>query len=45
MWKIPTNIQELEYIDNICNKIIPNTKFENLHICFKSRVVGGILGW
>jgi hypothetical protein len=31
-------------MEYICDKIIFVTKFEKLHIYFKTRVVGGILG-
>jgi hypothetical protein len=38
------NIENFEHMEYICDKIIPVTKFENLNIYFKIRVVDGILG-
>jgi hypothetical protein len=32
-------------MENIFDKIIPITKFEKLHIYFKTKVVNGILAW
>ncbi len=43
--KIPTNIEEFEYMEYICDQIIVVTKFENLIIYFKTKVVDGVLGW
>jgi len=42
--KIPTNIEEFEYMEYICDQIILVTKFEILNIYLKSRVVDGIIG-
>jgi hypothetical protein len=42
--KISTNIEEFEYMEYICDHIIPMTKFENLNMYLKSKVVDGILG-
>jgi hypothetical protein len=42
--KIPTNIEEFEHMEYICDQIIPITKFENLNIYFKTRVADGIIG-
>ncbi len=42
--KNPINIEKFEQMEYICDKIIPITKFENLIIYFKTRVVDGILG-
>jgi len=42
--KNPTNIENFEHMEHICEKIIPVTKFENLNIYFKTRVVEGFLG-
>jgi hypothetical protein len=42
--KIPTNIEEFEYMEYNCDEIILITKFENLNMYFKSRIVDGILG-
>jgi hypothetical protein len=42
--KIPTNIENFEHMEHICDKIVCITKFENLNIYFKTRVVDGILG-
>jgi hypothetical protein len=42
--KNPTNIEEFECMECICDKIILVTKFKNLNIYFKTRVVDGILG-
>jgi hypothetical protein len=38
------NIEDFEHIEYIHDKITPATKFENLNIYFKTRVVDGILG-
>jgi len=38
------NIEEFKCMECIHDKIIPITKFENLNIYFKTRVVHGILG-
>jgi hypothetical protein len=43
-WKILTNIEELEHMEYICDKLIPVIKFENFHIYFKTRVVVEFLG-
>jgi hypothetical protein len=43
--KKSTNIENFECMEYICDKIIPVTKFGILNIYFKTRVVGGILGW
>ncbi len=45
IFKNPTNIEKIEHMEYICNKIMPVAKFEKLHIYFKTRVVGGIIGW
>jgi hypothetical protein len=42
--KNSTNIEDFEHTKYIHDKIIPATKFENLNIYFKTRVVDGILG-
>jgi hypothetical protein len=42
--KIPTNIEEFECMEYICNKIILVTEFENLNMYLKNKVVDGILG-
>jgi hypothetical protein len=42
--KNPTNIEEFEHIEYICDKIISIIEFENLNIYFKTKVVNGILG-
>jgi hypothetical protein len=42
--KNSTNIEEFECMEYICDKIIVVTKFENLNMYFKTRVVDGILG-
>jgi hypothetical protein len=42
--KIPTNIEEFECMEYICDQIILVIEFENLNMYFKSRVVDGILG-
>jgi hypothetical protein len=42
--KNSTKFEEFEYMEYICDKIIPVTKFENLNMYFKTRVVDGILG-
>jgi hypothetical protein len=42
--KNPTNIEEFEHMEHICDKIVPITKFEILNIYFKTMVVEGILG-
>jgi hypothetical protein len=42
--KNSTNIEEIERLEDICDKIILVTKFENLNIYFKTRVMDGILG-
>jgi hypothetical protein len=42
--KIPTNIEEFECMEYICDQIIFVIEFENLIIYFKSKVVDGILG-
>ncbi len=42
--KNPINIEKIEQMEYICDKIIPITKFENLIIYFKTRVVDGIFG-
>jgi hypothetical protein len=42
--KNSTNIEKIECMEYICDKIILITKFENLNIYFKTRVVDGILG-
>jgi hypothetical protein len=39
-----TNIENFEPMEYICDKIIFITKFENLNINFKTKVVDGILG-
>jgi hypothetical protein len=44
-FKNPINIEKLECMENIFDKIIPITKFEKLHIYFKTKVVNGILAW
>jgi len=43
-FKNPTKIIEFEDIKYICDKIIPLIELEKLHIYFKTRVVGAILG-
>jgi len=43
--KIPTNIEKFECMEHICDQIILVTKFENLNMYLKSKVVTGILGW
>jgi hypothetical protein len=42
--KNSTNIENLEHMEYICDKIILFRKFENLNIYFKTKVVDGILG-
>jgi hypothetical protein len=42
--KIPTNIEEFECMEYICDQIILVIEFENLNMYLKSRVVDGILG-
>jgi hypothetical protein len=42
--KIPTNIEEFECMEYICDQIIPVTKFENLNMYLKNKDVDGILG-
>jgi hypothetical protein len=42
--KNSTNIEEFEHMEYIHDKIIHVTKFKNLNIYFKIRVVDGILG-
>jgi hypothetical protein len=42
--KIPTNIEEFEYMEYNYDQIILITKFENLNMYFKSNIVDGILG-
>jgi hypothetical protein len=42
--KNPTNIEEFECMEYICDKIILVTKFKILNIYFKTRVVDGIIG-
>jgi len=42
---IPTNIDEFECMEYICDQIVPITKFENLNLYFKSWIIDGILGW
>jgi len=42
--KHSTNIENFECMEYIYHKIILVTKFENLNIYFKTRVVNGILG-
>ncbi len=37
--KIPTNIEEFEYMEYNYDQIILITKFENLNMYFKSRIV------
>jgi hypothetical protein len=39
-----TNIEKFEHMKYICNIIISMRKFENLHIYFKTKIVGGIFG-
>jgi len=41
--KNSTNIEEIERMEDIRDKIIP-IEFENLNIYFKTRVVDGLLG-
>jgi hypothetical protein len=38
------NIEKIEHMEDICDKIIPIIEFENLNIHFKIKVVDGILG-
>jgi hypothetical protein len=42
--KNSTKIEEFERMEYICDKIILVTKFENLNVYFKIRVVDGLLG-
>jgi hypothetical protein len=42
--KIPTNIEEFDCMEYICDQIIFVTKFEILNMYLKSKVVDGILG-
>jgi hypothetical protein len=42
--KNPANIENFEHMEHICDKIILVTKFENLNMYFKTRVVEGIIG-
>jgi hypothetical protein len=42
--KNSTNIEKIERMEYICDKIIFVIEFENLNIYFKTRVVEGILG-
>jgi hypothetical protein len=41
--KNPTNIENFEHMEYICDKIIHVTEFENLNIYSKIEVVDGIL--
>jgi hypothetical protein len=43
--KTPTNINELQHIKYICDKIIFIMKYEKLHTYFKTKVVHGIFWW
>jgi hypothetical protein len=40
-----TNIENFEHMKYICNIIIFMTKFQNLRMYFKTKIVGGIFGW
>ncbi len=42
--KNSTNIEEIERMEDIRDKIIPIIEFENLNIYFKTKVVDGFLG-
>jgi hypothetical protein len=42
--KNSTNIEKIECMEDICDKIIHVIEFENLNIYFKTRVVDGIIG-
>jgi hypothetical protein len=42
--KFSTNIEEFECMEYIHDQIMPITKFENLNMYLKSKVVDGILG-
>jgi len=42
--KNSTSIEKFEHMEYIHDKIKPVTKFENLNIYFKIKVVDGILG-
>jgi hypothetical protein len=42
--KNPINIEKIELMEYICDKIIPITKFEHLNIYFKISVVDEIFG-
>jgi hypothetical protein len=42
--KNSTNIEEIERMKDIHDKIIPIIEFENLNIYFKTRDVDGFLG-
>jgi len=42
--KIPTNIENFECMEYICDKIIAIIEFEILNMYLKSKVVDGILG-
>jgi hypothetical protein len=37
-------MEKIEHMKYTCNKIMHVAKFEKLHIYFKTRVVGGIIG-
>jgi hypothetical protein len=39
-----TNIEEIEHMEDICDKIILIIKFEKLNIYFKTKVVNEIIG-
>lgn len=44
-FKKSINVETIECMKYICDKIISFIRFENLHTHFKSRVVGGIIVW
>ncbi len=39
------NVKELEHMEYICDKVILVTKHENLHIYFKTKIMGWIFCW
>jgi hypothetical protein len=42
--KNSTNIEKIEHLEYIHDKIIPVIEFENLNIYFKTKVMDGIFG-
>jgi hypothetical protein len=42
IFKTSTNIEELEHMEYICDKILLISKFEKLHTYFKIRFVGDL---